>query len=582
MIKRKGLTGKLFFLNMLSIIGLLVFMGLLQNFIFTTYYRESKIRNLENTFEKFTTNFQENKWNSYELYKEKEKYEKKNNAVISIIPADVEFIGTEFQQGMEVVIVDQDGKERKIPLDGYIVSFIDGDLPKEGDTLEATAIMDDAKTILSIEKLDLNGKTVYDVQDAALIGDIEFSFGDDYVAVTPEGGDTAIASDNIDGSASVPSVKITGTAKSVSQGWYSNENITTQLDPYSNVEYITMQKTIKFDNINNIVYLEASLQPVSELGMVIAEYFWIFIVVGILVAIFLTYFVSRRFTKPIKEITRVANDMAHLNFDTRSKVSTEDELGVLSNALNTMSTKLHHSLEELTIANESLEQDIERRIEDERTRKELISNVSHDLKTPLAVIRSHAEALKDGIKVEKTPYYLEVILDEAEQMNTLLMDMIKLSKIEYASYQLNITELNIKDLLLDVWHVYAQIAEEKNVCLNVIGGGFVFKGDEQAMVQVLNNLLSNVVDYAKRDSVITVTMMPQRLEICNEGPRIPEGDLERIWQRFYRVDKSRNRQLGGTGIGLAIVKTLVGQQGFGCGVENTADGVKFSIDFNKN
>ena len=280
--------------------------------------------------------------------------------------------------------------------------------------------------------------------------------------------------------------------------------------------------------------------------------------------------------------------MSNLDFSKKYNVETNDEIGTLGESINKLSDNLETTIKDLKKANMELEKDVEETSKITEMRNQFISDVSHELKTPIALIQGYAEGLNDGIvqDEESKKYYAEVILDEANKMANLTKDLLDLSRLEYGKEQLNIEEFNITELVRNTIKKNEVIFNEKNIkCIFDEENDYVVKGDSSRIEQVLTNYISNAVKHVCNENIIKCSIVPNeetfRINIFNSGNHIDEEDIPRLWSRFYKVDSSRNREVGGTGIGLSLVKAIMTQHGNKFGAENVDGGVQFWFELNK-
>jgi signal transduction histidine kinase len=217
-------------------------------------------------------------------------------------------------------------------------------------------------------------------------------------------------------------------------------------------------------------------------------------------------------------------------------------------------------------------------------RKEFVAAVSHELKTPISLIDGYAVGLKDDIfEGEEKDYYLDVIIDEAEKMGNLVNDMLDLSYLESGSFKLNRQEFNLTELIKLTLKKYEALISEKKarVSVNLKEEVKVF-ADWTRLEQVLTNFITNSIRHVDEEGAININSVDlnnvTKIEIENSGSHISEEDLPRLWDKFYKIDKSRNRKLGGTGIGLSIVKNILVHHEYNYGAENTENGVKFYFE----
>lgn len=328
-----------------------------------------------------------------------------------------------------------------------------------------------------------------------------------------------------------------------------------------------------------------SFQPVNE-ALAILEMFNLY---ALLFAVILIVLLSVIFTKmiasPLLELNQVAQRMAELDFTVKSSIESEDELGNLSTNLNVMSEKLNNRLEDLKNANEQLVDDIERERKEEERRRDFIADVSHELKTPLGIMRGYAEGIQDGIFESKKDYYLGVIINEIEKLDSMVLEMLTLSRIQSVGYQLDKTDLDLRDLTNELLKKYEPIIMDKSLKVNKELSRVYGQGDEEKIHSVLDNLLSNAVKYSGDGQQINVRLREDRdyvyFHIENTGAFITESEIDKIWDRFYRVEQSRNRLSGGTGLGLNIVKNILTLHESDFGVKNTASGVEFYFSLKK-
>ena len=339
--------------------------------------------------------------------------------------------------------------------------------------------------------------------------------------------------------------------------------------------------------IQDIVFVLSTLQPVGEATSVTRKYYiYVYIAAVVLIAI-LSLIYSKMISKPLISLNSTASRIAELDFSAKCPVNSNDEIGSLGKTLNFLSEKLGITLNELKTANENLKGDIEKEKQLEKMRKEFIASVSHELKTPISLIEGYAEGLKDGIpKGDDISYYLDVIIDESKNMNSLVCDMLDLSQLESGNFKLKILKFNIFELVNSIYKKYSNSINDKYLKLDISAdmSNIIVSGDPYRIEQVINNLVSNAIRYTPINKTITITLKIQEdsmiVQIDNEGSSIENDDLDRIWDKFYKVDKSGNKHLGGTGLGLSIVKNILFLHKSNFGVLNTNSGVCFYFTLN--
>lgn len=317
-----------------------------------------------------------------------------------------------------------------------------------------------------------------------------------------------------------------------------------------------------------LMILRKPLKGVSE-SVSIANQFYL--LAGLLM-IFLggvfTFPFARKITRPIIEMSEVAKNISNLHFDRRVTHSSQDEIGNLGRSINQMSEKLRANMD-------ALKQDIE-------LRKQLVRNISHELKTPIGVIKGYAEGLRFGVAddAEKTKKYCRVIADECDRMDAMVKELLNLSMLESGLFRLNVSRFDLGELIWKVSERFRPLLGEKGITLGLdIALKLELSADYELIERVVSNFLTNAIHHAEGANVIKVsaarTGAGTRISVFNSGAHIGEKDLASIWDVFYKVDQARSRQYGGHGLGLSIVKSIVDLHGGVVGVENTDGGVLF-------
>lgn len=286
---------------------------------------------------------------------------------------------------------------------------------------------------------------------------------------------------------------------------------------------------------------------------------------------------------PILELTDISKRMTELDFEAkylpRTKYNEIDELGA---HMNELSNTLERTISELKSANNQLLIDIEKKTQVDRMRKEFLSNVSHELKTPLALIQGYAEGLRECINedAESRDFYCEVIMDEADKMNRMVQKLLTLNQLESGNETISIERFDLTELIAGVVSAAGILLQQENITVTECPTEPLFVWADEFMVEeVVTNYLSNAIHYAGEPKQIAIryreTDLCVRVSVFNTGSRIPDEDIDKIWNKFYKVDKARTRAYGGSGIGLSIVKAIMASHHRECGVVNHSDGVEF-------
>lgn len=280
--------------------------------------------------------------------------------------------------------------------------------------------------------------------------------------------------------------------------------------------------------------------------------------------------------------------MENLDFDVRYKENRHDEIGVLGHSMNSLSDKLEQTISELKTANNELELDLQRRSEQEQMRQEFLANVSHELKTPIALIQGYAEGLQDNVNddPESREFYCEVIVDEADKMNKMVKKLLSLNQLEFGNGQVHLEHFDLQQVVQSVLSSSEILFRQKEVTLSYDGDHPVYVwADEYMTEEVVMNYVSNALNHIDGEKIIEVKIVScdgkARVSVFNTGKPIPEEDIDKIWSKFYKVDKARTREYGGNGIGLSIVKAIMEAHNQAYGVKNYDNGVEFWFELDE-
>lgn len=346
-------------------------------------------------------------------------------------------------------------------------------------------------------------------------------------------------------------------------------------------EYLVLQGTL---SNGDQILMRSALESIRE-SVKISNRFLAYIgILAIVIGAMLTILVSKRITTPLLELTDISKRMTELDFDAkyRPKKKRRNEIDELGDHMNRLSHTLEQTISELKSANNQLLVDIEQKTQIDNRRKEFLSNVSHELKTPLALIQGYAEGLKECINddEESRNFYCEVIMDEADKMNRMVKKLLTLNQLESGGETVTMERFDLTELIQGVLHASEILIKQNQIRVTEAPAEPVSVwADEFLAEEIITNYLSNAIHHAdgSREIAIRYVRRENVIRVCvfNTGKQIPEAELEKIWGKFYKVDKARTREYGGSGIGLSIVKAAVESMHRECGVENREDGVEF-------
>ena len=307
--------------------------------------------------------------------------------------------------------------------------------------------------------------------------------------------------------------------------------------------------------------------------------------IAVILGAVLVYYFSRRISEPIKELAVLSQRMANLDFKAKYTSGGENEIGVLGRNFNIMSSRLEKTISELKSANNRLQADIEQKDKLENMRNEFLGNVSHELKTPIALIQGYAEGLKEGVNddPESRDFYCDVIMDEANKMNQMVRNLLILNQLEFGDEQLDFERFDVVGLIRGVLTSCEILIQQAGAAVDFIADEEVYVwADEFKTEQVVRNYITNAIHHVDNEKRIEIRVILNadtvKITVFNSGKPIPEEDLDKLWDKFYKVDKSHTREYGGNGIGLSIVKAIMESFHQDYGVRNFENGVEFWFD----
>ncbi len=354
-------------------------------------------------------------------------------------------------------------------------------------------------------------------------------------------------------------------------------------DSRTNMDYLELWGNLKN---GDVFLLRTALEGIRDSAR-IANQFLAYVGIGAsLTSGILIWLLTGKYTRPLMDLVKISDRVARLDFEAKYEGETFDEIGMLGANLNHMSAELEKTISELKTANNELTRDIQQKNRRDEIRTEFLSNVSHELKTPLALIRGYAEGLRDGIKedAEEQDFYCSVIVDEAKKMNELVNKLLNLNQLESGSEPVTMERFDLVALVRTFLASTKLIADQNDVTVVWDNKESVFVwGDQFLVEEVFRNYFSNAMNHVEADEEgskrIEVTITEEdknvRITVFNTGNRIPEDSLPRLWDKFYKVDKARTRAYGGSGVGLSIVKASMESLGRSFGAENRENGVAF-------
>ena len=387
-----------------------------------------------------------------------------------------------------------------------------------------------------------------------------------------------------------------GLISRIQDGFIGNQNqdILYRNNNYTIILHKTMQNTSFIEGFGyctdnqTMVIMSTPVASLKE-SVSISNRFLIYMaIIGFIITVILTFIIAKMITYPILELAEISNKMGKLDFTAKYIGNRSDEIQTLGQNMNYMSDRLKKAIDELQEANELLKEDIKRKEAIDEMRKDFIANVSHELKTPIALIQGYAEGLNEGLceDEESRKYYTEVILDESEKMNNMVKQLLTLSSLESGNSILHKENFNLTSLIESVLGSISILIGEKNVNIEFDSDKEIFlNADEFKIEEVVTNYISNSIHHVSDSGEIKINVSDDgeniTFSVYNTGNPISEKDLNNIWEKFFKVDKAHSRAYGGSGIGLSIVKAIVEAHNGTVAVRNILDGVEFSFKIPK-
>ena len=350
-------------------------------------------------------------------------------------------------------------------------------------------------------------------------------------------------------------------------------------DRFSGMDYLECWGIL--DN-ENYFLIRTPLESIRESVNISNKFYFAVGVFMLLISVILIRLITKRITRPISELTELSRRMSDLDFEARYQSNAGNEIDILGESFNKMSAQLEKTVSELKSANLELQKDIENKIEIDRRRKEFLDNVSHELKTPIALVQGYAEGLKENISddPESREFYCDVIMDEAGKMNKLVKNLLTLNQLESGQDAPFMERFDLVTLIRGVLQKMDIMIRQKEaqVIFEEQEPVYVW-ADEFKVEEVMTNYVSNALNHLEGEMKVCIRICKEesgvRVSVFNTGVPIPEKDLPCIWNKFYKVDKARTREYGGSGIGLSIVKAIMEGMHQKYGASNYDNGVEF-------
>ncbi|MFL0405398.1 sensor histidine kinase [Bacillus nitratireducens] len=344
-------------------------------------------------------------------------------------------------------------------------------------------------------------------------------------------------------------------------------------------------KPIQFQDVNLTLVVFATFQPIDEASQVLVRFLPYISIIVLVIGLGSAYFYSRFITKPLIYINEGAQKMANLDFSEKIEVRSMDELGELSNSLNDMSINLQQAIFDLQKANQQLKSDIEKEREIETKRREFFAIVAHELKTPLTVMKGYLEGMIYNIgPYQNRDQYLKKNHQIIGSMEQLVREILSTSKLEQHTFKPQVEEVNLSKLIGTITKDLEFFASQKDIQIikEVDSDIFVYT-DCVLLEKACKNIIHNAIMYSPLNEKVYIKLSQKskqnyiEMQVLNTGVEIKEENIQHIFEPFYRIEKSRNRNTGGSGLGLYIVKQIFESLSITYSMNNTKQGVQFLV-----
>ncbi|SFK97223.1 Signal transduction histidine kinase [Lachnospiraceae bacterium KH1T2] len=365
-------------------------------------------------------------------------------------------------------------------------------------------------------------------------------------------------------------------------------------DPRMNMDYLELWGSIE---TGDFIIMRTTLAGIKESVGISNRFLGYIGIFMVIVCGVITWLITNKITKPILELANISERMAHLDFNAKYQHVGNNEIAILGSHMNELSETLEKTISELKTANNELKRDIEKKEKINNMRLEFLSNVAHELKTPIALVQGYAEGLKDNVNddEESRNFYCDVIIDESQKMNQMVKNLMTLNQLEFGEDEVTVERFNIVELIRNYMQSSDIMLKQNGISANFEESEpFYVWADEFKVEEVFTNYFSNAIHYCtypadnpeSQEKRIEVTLEKKgdivRISVFNTGNPIPEDSLDHLWEKFYKVDKARTHEYGGSGIGLSIVKAIMNAMNNNYGVTNYGNGVAFWFELDCN
>lgn len=551
---------KLLIINIFIFIFVFLSQFIFQNIFFDKYYNYYKETKLKNSIKKFEeVLYNDNLSNQYI-----NKTLDEDEIIISYLDKDLNVIKGDLTDSFHLSIKTKDNEIKDLAIQSM---SLEGNGLSVGDSVEIEAFKLKKEDKIHIENLIVKKRGEKNNNSVINMSDYKFDFEGEILSFS------SVGQKNLNHRQAISIYLSLLDKNKIKEG---NEIFT----DFNQTYLISLKK-----EGHKYILASASIEGSKEAIRILNDFNLYIIFLALILAIGIIYIYSKQITKPLLQMKEIAKSIANQDFDKKVCINSKDELQDLGESLNDISSNLKSNINELKEVNKKLKQEHEERLEIEKNQNFLLINISHDLKTPLTIIKGYLKAIKDH--VYNKDEYIDYTINEVDEISRTLNEMLEITKLKSKSYSLDLEMTDFTRLVYKTYDKLKYLAKEKqqSVKFNLVDDVFV-NIDEKEMKKVLENLITNAIKYSSNSMNVNIDLVEEHdqyvFSIENKGAHIPDEDLKNIFKEFYRVDKSRNKKTGGNGLGLVIVKVILEAHHIQYGIKNNKKGVKFTIYLPKN
>ncbi|CAH2464405.1 MULTISPECIES: sensor histidine kinase [Bacillus cereus group] len=558
--KKLKIMHKLLIINIFIFIFVFLSQFIFQNIFFDKYYNYYKETKLKNSIKKFEeVLYNDNLSNQYI-----NKTLDEDEIIISYLDKDLNVIKGDLTDSFHLSIKTKDNEIKDLAIQSM---SLEGNGLSVGDSVEIEAFKLKKEDKIHIENLIVKKRGEKNNNSVINMSDYKFDFEGEILSFS------SVGQKNLNHRQAISIYLSLLDKNKIKEG---NEIFT----DFNQTYLISLKK-----EGHKYILASASIEGSKEAIRILNDFNLYIIFLALILAIGIIYIYSKQITKPLLQMKEIAKSIANQDFDKKVCINSKDELQDLGESLNDISSNLKSNINELKEVNKKLKQEYEERLEIEKNQNFLLINISHDLKTPLTIIKGYLKAIKDH--VYNKDEYIDYTINEVDEISRTLNEMLEITKLKSKSYSLDLEMTDFTRLVYKTYDKLKYLAKEKqqSVKFNLVDDVFV-NIDEKEMKKVLENLITNAIKYSSNSMNVNIDLVEEHdqyvFSIENKGAHIPDEDLKNIFKEFYRVDKSRNKKTGGNGLGLVIVKVILEAHHIQYGIKNNKKGVKFTIYLPKN